>query len=85
MARQPRDTYTYDLKRGGRVVYKGTTNDPERREREHRREGKVFDKLEPTSPPMTRGDAKEKEVKNLETYRRNHGGRNPPYNEDKDG
>lgn len=85
MARQPRDTRTYDLRKGRKVVYKGTTNDPARRESEHRREGKDFDKLVPTSRPMTRDGAKEREAKDLEAYRRGHGGRNPPYNEDNDG
>ena len=85
MARQPRDTRTYDLKKGGKVVYKGTTNDPERREGEHRRARKDFDKIVPTSRRMTRDGAKEREAKNLEAYRRSHGGRNPRYNKDKDG
>ncbi len=86
MAKKPRGTVTYDLKRGRRVVYKGTTNHPERREEQHRDEGKRFDKLFVTSSRrMTKQGAQEKEAKQLEQYRRSHGGRNPLYNEDTDG
>ena len=35
MPTTPRDSVTYDLKQGRRVVYRGTTNDPDRREQEH--------------------------------------------------
>jgi hypothetical protein len=31
-----RDTVTFGLKQGRKVVHKGTTNDPARREQEHR-------------------------------------------------
>lgn len=85
MPRQPRDTHTYDLMKGNRVVYKGITNDPERREAEHRREGKDFDGLTLTSPRLTRRAAKEREAQELDAYRRNHRGRNPRYNDDRDG
>lgn len=80
-----RDTLTYELKKGRRVVYRGTTNDPDRREREHRRDGLDFDRLVPTSRRMTREGAKDREAGDLERYRRNHGGRNPRYNKDEDG
>ena len=85
MPRQPRDTRTYNLKKGNKVVYKGITNDPERRAAEHRREGKDFDRLALTSPPLTRRRAKEREAEALDVYRRNHRGRNPRYNDDSDG
>ena len=39
---KPRDTLAYDLKKGKKVVYRGTTNDPDRREREHRDTGLQF-------------------------------------------
>lgn len=76
---------TYDLKKGRRVVYRGTTNDPERREGEHRSDGLDFDRLVPTSRRMTPQGAKDRESENLERYRRTHGGRNPRYNKDEDG
>ncbi len=31
-----RDTYTYDFKVGNKIVHSGITNDPERREQEHK-------------------------------------------------
>ena len=77
-----RDTITYDLKKGRTVVYKGTTNDPERREAEHRESGKKFDRLVPTSRSMTEDGALKKEQKQLEQYQRSHGGENPKYNKD---
>ena len=80
-----RDTVTYDLKKGHRVVYRGTTNDPTRREREHRNDGLDFDRLVPTSRRMTQQGAKDREADNLARYRRNHGGHNPRYNKDSDG
>ena len=80
-----RDTRTYDLKDGRETVYRGSTNDLERRERQHRKEGKKFTRILPTSRKMTEEGARKKESENLERYRRNHGGRNPKYNKDNDG
>lgn len=80
-----RNTITYDLKQGRKVVYRGTTNDPVVREAAHRADGKVFDRLVPTSRRMTPDGAKAKEMQSLETYRQNHSGRNPKYNRDSDG
>ena len=80
-----RDTINYDLKDGKKIVYRGTTNDPERREKQHREEGKKFTHLLPTSRKMTREGAKKKESEALERYRRSHSGRNPKYNKDDDG
>jgi len=80
-----RDTYTYDLKQGREVLYRGTTSDPEGREQEHRAQGKNFSHLKVTSRRMTPEGAKKKESQDLEKYRRGHGGRNPKYNKDDDG
>lgn len=85
MSGKERDTITYDLKVGREIVYRGTTNDPEEREQQHRAEGKTFDRLVPTSRKMTPEGAKKKESQDLEKYRRGHGGENPKYNEDDDG
>ena len=79
------DTYVYELIDGNEVVYIGTTNDPGRREREHRDEGKKFSRLKPISRRMTEDGAKKKEAERLATYRKNHQGRNPKDNEDSDG
>ena len=77
---EKRNTQTYDLMDGNKVVYRGTTNDPQRREQEHRDEGKNFSRLKPTSRKMTEKGAKLKEAKDLERYRGNHGGKNPKHN-----
>ena len=37
-----KDTYKYELHDGHKTVYVGTTKDPERREAEHRADGKDF-------------------------------------------
>jgi len=65
-------------------VYRGTTNDPEAREAQHRAEGKRFTKLVVTSRKMTEKGAKAKEIAALKTYRKSHG-KNPKYNKDTDG
>ncbi len=78
------DTVTYELKQGNKTVYVGTTNNPERRAREHERLGKKFTKMNITSRRMTEEGAKKKEAEKLKTYRANQG-RNPIYNKDSDG
>ena len=81
------DTVTYELRlrEGGGVVYIGTTNDPDRREQEHRDSGKKFNHMHITSVKMTEEDAMKKEKEMLSTYRQNHEGNNPKYNKDDDG
>ena len=79
MTKTPRDTVTYELKQGRKVVYVGTTNNPERREAEHKSAGKKFTKMTLTSRKMTEAGAKKKESTRLETYRKNQG-KNPKYN-----
>ena len=83
MAKQ-RKTQTYALYDGNKKVYIGTTDNLERREREHRGEEKQFTRIKPTSRRMTDGGAKKQEAEQLEAYRRGHGGNNPTYNEDSD-
>jgi predicted GIY-YIG superfamily endonuclease len=83
MAKKPRrDTVTYQLRHDRKVVYIGTTSDPDRREQDHRAEGKRFTKLVVTSRSMTEEGAKKKRVEQLEAYRRSHDGKNPKYNKD---
>ncbi|NRB64676.1 MAG: GIY-YIG nuclease family protein [Saprospiraceae bacterium] len=79
-----RDTVTYELKVGNEVVYVGTTNDPERREKEHLDAGKKFGHMNITSKKMTEGGAMKKEAERLATYRKNQG-KNPKYNKSLDG
>ncbi len=80
-----RDTVTYELKDGKKVVYRGTTNDPERRQEEHDADGKEFTQMNITSRKMTKEGAEKKETEQLETYKRGHSGENPKYNETDEG
>ena len=79
-----RDTVTYELKQGNKVLYVGTTNDPDRREQEHLSAGKEFGHMNITSRRMTSDGAKKKEEDRLQAFRKNQG-RNPKYNKDSDG
>ena len=79
------DTINYDLKDGKKIVYRGTTTNPEKREAEHKASGKRFAKMVKTSRKMTPDGAKKKEADALKTYRKSHGGKNPKYNKDSDG
>lgn len=85
MSKSKRDTVTYDLKEGNKVVYRGTTNDPEARQRQHEADGKNFSHMNITSRRMTPDGALKKETENLETYRAGHSGNNPKYNIKKNG
>jgi len=78
------DTVTYELKDGNKVVYVGTTNDPTRREQEHKDNGKKFGHMNVISRRMTDDGAMKKEADRLATYRKNQG-KNPKYNKDSDG
>ena len=86
MARKPRTHRTYDLKNGREIVYRGESNDVERRAEEHRAEGKKFTSVVITSErALSNEGAKKREAEQLERYRRGHGGKNPKYNKDDDG
>ena len=80
-----RDTVTYALYDGRKKVYIGTTNDPEARTEQHRKEGKNFTRVEATSRRMTENSAQKREAEQLASYRRSHRGHNPRYNKDADG
>jgi predicted GIY-YIG superfamily endonuclease len=81
MATNPRDTWNYKLIHNRRTVYVGITNNPEARVQEHENNGKVFDHMRVEGRAKTRESARAHERENLATYRRNHGGRNPKYND----
>ena len=77
-----RDTDRYELRdRRGRVLYVGITNNVDRRENAHRNEGKRFFDMYVMGPKVTRESAERWEEERLASYRRNHGGKNPRYNE----
>ncbi len=80
-----RNVHNYNLKQGKKVVYKGTTNDLDKRAAEHRASGKKFDKIEKVGRVKTEQGARKVESQQLATYRKNHGGDNPKYNKTKNG
>ena len=78
--RTRRDTYPYVLKDGRKVVYIGITKDPERREQEHRSEGKKFSRMI-TGFPCSEETARKREEEGIERYKRSHGGKKPRHND----
>ena len=76
----PRNHYRYRLFDGHKVVQYGITNNPERREEEHRDERKRFSSLNVVGPGVTKKAAERWEEDILASYRGNHGGRSPRYN-----
>lgn len=79
-----RNTYKYELTRGNRVVYVGITNDPIRREAEHRQD-KDFTTMRIVGRPSTLDGASQWETNRIETYMRNHNGDTPLYNKNSHG
>ena len=75
-----RDTYKYELLDGNTVVYVGITNDPARREREHRAEGMKFTSMRIVGRVSTNESAGMWEANRISTYKDNHNGNRPKYN-----
>ena len=75
-----RNYYRYELKDGKKVVYRGITDNPDRRENEHNQTGKRFSQLNIIGPSVTKPTAEKWEEKSLESYRTSHKGKNPKYN-----
>lgn len=80
-----RDTYRYTLRKGNTIEYIGITDDPERREAEHRAERMRFDSIRVEGSVVSPDSAKKWEEDRLQTYRDNHGGKNPRHNKTGDG
>jgi len=76
-----RDTCRYKLKKGNQIVYIGITDDPKRRESEHKSEGKQFSKMEKVGTAVTRESALKWESESIKKYKKNHGGKSPKYND----
>ncbi|MBA7657666.1 hypothetical protein ES703_65606 [subsurface metagenome] len=76
-----RNHYRYILKKGRKKVYIGITKDPERREEEHKQEGKDFSHMEIIKPKVSKETVEQWEENSLKTYRKGHQGKNPKYNE----
>jgi predicted GIY-YIG superfamily endonuclease len=78
--RAKRDTYPYLLKNGRKTVYIGITKDPNRREQEHKSEGKRFTQMI-RKFPCGEETARKREEEMIKRYKRNHGGKKPRYND----
>jgi hypothetical protein len=79
-----RNTYKYELTQGNKVVYVGITNDPARREAEHRQD-KEFTTMRIVGRPSTPEGASQWETKRIQTYMQNHNGNTPLYNKNESG
>jgi len=74
-----RDTYLYELRDKGKCVYRGISNDVDRRVKEHERSGKRFTTIWVSNVPTRRKTALKDEKIGVDTYRRTHGKR-PRHN-----
>ena len=79
-----RNTYKYELTKGNKVVYVGLTNNPGRREAEHR-QNKNFDKMKIVGNVSTLDGASQWETNRIQTYMNNHKGQTPLYNQNEHG
>ena len=79
-----RNTYKYELTKGNKVVYVGITNNPERREAEHR-QNKNFDKMKIVGNVSTLDGGSQWETNRIQTYMNNHKGQTPLYNQNEHG
>jgi len=77
--RASRNTVNYVLRDGRKIVYRGITNNPERRYKEHKKSGKRFTSMT-TSVKLSREKARKREKKRIKRYSKNHGGKTPRYN-----
>lgn len=80
-----RKTIKYELRTGNKVEYVGITDRPAEREAEHRAEGMNFGKLVQIGNRTTREAAGRWEESRIQTYKQNHGGQRPRYNQNDSG
>ncbi len=76
--RAKRDTVNYALRDGRKVVYRGITNDPDRRLSEHEKSGKRFTSMT-WGVRVSRDTALARERKGINSYKQSHH-RKPRYN-----
>ena len=62
MAKTKRDTYNYNLKNGRKIVYKGTSNDLEKRANEHQSDGKKFTYIQKIGKVKTKAEQIKKKL-----------------------
>ena len=70
--------------RNGRVNYVGVTNNPGRRAAQHKK-GDKRGSMNVETRGMSREAAQRWEARRLDTFRRNHGGKTPPFNRARSG
>ncbi len=75
-----RDANVYELFDGRKKVYIGITDDLERREQEHKNEGKKFTSIRKVTSKLTQESALKKERERISQYQKNHRGKTPKYN-----
>ena len=75
-----RNTRKYKLYEGNKIVDIGITNDPKRRESEHKRDRHKFTKMKTFGTAVSRESAEKWEEQELAKYRKSHQGKNPKYN-----
>lgn len=80
-----RDTTKYEVYDGNRLVYVGITNDIERRTKEHEAEGMDFTRVKKVGNATTKKAAGDWEEERIQTYKENHNGQRPKYNENDSG
>lgn len=80
-----RNTYRYNLRNGNRIVYKGITNDLERRTAEHLADGMDFSRVEKVGPTETRETDEAWEADSIDQYKQNHQGKRPLYSKNDSG
>ena len=80
-----RDTFNYNLKDGKKIVYKGITNDLDKRAKQHEAAGKDFTHIQKVGRVKTEEGANKTEAKQLATYRKHNNGNNPKYNKTNNG
>ncbi|OIR01325.1 hypothetical protein GALL_166130 [mine drainage metagenome] len=81
---QKRDYHKYELKKGNKLLYVGITNDPERREDEHKND-KRFGHMNIIGNATTKEGAEKWETERLKQYADNHNGKLPPKNKTSNG
>ena len=79
-----RNTTKYVLKKRNKVVYVGITDDPDRREAEHRLD-KDFDSMVKIGNVSSRQGAELWETERIHQYMKNHDGHTPKYNQNTSG
>lgn len=81
-----RDTRKYELRdNSGKTLYIGITNDLDRREAEHRADGKRFAELVQIGRATTRDAANQWETAAIQDYKDSHRGHLPRYNNNESG